>query len=127
MISKALLLTSAFFALIAVAIWAVLLRPVPTRTASGTIKQKTFKPAGTYWQYPAGSDRGFRTATPIPIAEAYVFEIATDAFDGPVFYSLNTIASRDFSQGQKVNISYRERGIPFLWKRLYVGDMTAGN
>jgi hypothetical protein len=125
MSSKFLLAVAIVFAVIAVAIWAVFLRPVPVETASGIITRKTFKPAGTYWQYPVGIDRGFRTATPIPIAEAYVFEIEIDGVQGPVFFSLNTVASQAFVVGQSVQIRYKTRVIPLLFKRLYVLDMSA--
>lgn len=122
---KFLLVVAIFFALVAVAIWAVFLRPAPVRAAIGMITKKTFKPAGTYWQYPAGVDRGFRTATPIPIAEAYVFELTVEGFDGPIFFSLNTVAGKAFGVGQRVRIRYKERVIPFLSKRVYVLDMSA--
>ena len=125
MSSKFLLAVAIVFAVIAVAIWAVFLRPVPVETASGIITRKTFKPAGTYWQYPVGIDRGFRTATPIPIAEAYVFELEIDGLQGPVFFSLNTVASQAFEVGQSVQIRYKTRVIPLLFKRLYVLDMSA--
>lgn len=87
--------------------------------------KKTFKPAGIYWQYPIDTNRGFRTAAPIPIAEAYVFEARVDGFGGPVFYSLNTVASQAFDVGTKVQIRYQERAIPFIWKRVYILDMSA--
>ena len=114
---------AAFFALVALAVWVVFLRPVPIRTALGKITGKAYKPAGTYWQYPAGLDRGFRTATPIPISEAYVFEIALPEYSGPVFFSLNTAAAQNFDTGQAVQLTFRERQIPFAGKRVYVLDM----
>jgi hypothetical protein len=120
---KFLFLIAGLFALTALAVWAVFLRPAPIRTALGKISGKTYKPAGTYWQYPAGLDRGFRTATPIPISEAYVFEIVLPEYGGPVFYSLNTGAARNFDIGQTVQLTFRERLIPFAGKRFYVMNM----
>ena len=122
---KFLLVVAIVFAISAVAIWAVFLKPVPVQTGLGTITKKTFKPAGTYWQYPAGLNRGFQMGTQIPIAEAYVFEFKMDRFEGPVFYSLNTGASKGCDVGQKVQIKYRERVIPFVMRRLYVLDMSS--
>jgi hypothetical protein len=121
---KLLLLVAIFFAVFAVGIWVVFLRPVPLKTVRGTIAKKTFKPAGTYWQYPVGANRGFRTATPIHVAEAYVFEVTVVGFENPIFYSLNTVASQAFEVGAKVQISYQERSIPFIWNRVYVVDMS---
>ena len=126
MYNKVLLSLSLFLAIIAVSTWLIFLRPVPIHAASGTITNKTFKPAGTYWQYPSDSTRGgFRMATPIPIAEAFVFEIKTDGFEGPIFFSLNTVASENFGIGQRVQIRYRIRGIPLVAKRVYVLDMSS--
>ncbi len=127
MSSRAFLSIAIFFAIAAAAIWAVFLRPIPVQAAFGRITKKTFKPEGTYWQYPAGLDRGFRTATPIPIAEADVFELALDGFEGPVFFSLNTVASKAFNLGQRVQVRYRQRIIPFVGKRIYVLDMISIN
>src|ERR1700761_4416646 len=96
---------------------------MPVRAGIGKIVNKSFKPAGTYWQYPAGADRGFRTATPIPIAEAYVFEIGLEPDGRRIFYSLNTVASKDYEVGQNVQINYQERTIPFTGTRVYVVSM----
>jgi hypothetical protein len=127
MSSKVLFVVAIFFAVASAAIWAVFLRPIPVQIAFGRITGKRFKPEGTYWQYPVGLDRGFRTATPIPIAEADVFELAIDGFAGPVFYSLNTVASKGFDVGQKIQIRYRERTIPLVGTRIYVLDMISKN
>jgi hypothetical protein len=122
---KFLFLVAIFFAFVVVAIWAMFLRPIPEQRAFGSITRKTFKPAGTYWQYPVSLDRGFRTATPIPIAEADVFELAIDGFEGPVFFSVNVVASKAFMVGQRIQIHYRERAIPFVGKRVYVLEMSS--
>jgi hypothetical protein len=121
---KLLFLVAILFAVLAGGIWVVLLRPVPLKAAIGTIIQKTFKPAGTYWRYPVGVSRGFRTATPIPVAEAYVFEVKVGRFESPIFYSLNSVASQAFEVGARVQIRYHERTIPLIWKRVYVVDMS---
>ena len=125
MSTKLLSLMAVFFAVCAGGIWVIFLRPVPLKTAKGMITDKTFKPTGTNWQYPSGLNRGFRTATPIPTAEAFVFEIRVDGFERPIFHSLNTVASQAFGVGARVQIRYQERGIPFIWKRVYVLDMSA--
>ena len=121
---KVLVFISVFFGIGAAAIWILFLRPVPVQTALGSITRKTFKPAGTYWQYPVGISRGFQLATQIPIAEADVFELAVDGFQGPVFFSLNTVASKTFAVGQRVQIRYKVRTIPFVSKRLYILEMA---
>jgi hypothetical protein len=103
----------------------MLLRPAAAHTALGTITGKKFKPAGTYWQYPVGADRSLRTATEIPIAEAYLSEIAADGLQSPLFFSSNVVASREFEVGRRVQIVYRRRGLPFIWSRIFVEKMMA--
>jgi hypothetical protein len=125
--AKILFFTSILFALLAMGTWLLFLRRAPVLTGSGVISKKTFKPAGTYWQYPVGADRSLRTATEIPIAEAYVFEIAADGLQEPLFFSLNIVASKDFEVGQKVRIVYRRRGLPFIWSRIFVEKIVAEN
>ncbi|TFG37659.1 MAG: hypothetical protein E4H46_01335 [Desulfobacterales bacterium] len=112
------------FAIVAVGIWFVFLRPVPLQKATGTITHKIFKPAGEHWQYPVGLNRDFLLPTKIPIAESYIFGIQIDGSgQAAVGYALNTVASKEFEVGNRVQIEYQERGIPLLWKRLYVLDM----
>jgi hypothetical protein len=111
------------FAIVAVGIWLVFLRPVPLQKATGTIKYKIFKPAGEYVQYPVGLNRGFMLPTKIPIAESYIFGIQIDGSGEVGGYALNTVASKEFEVGKRVDIDYQERSIPLLWRRLYVLDM----
>jgi hypothetical protein len=111
------------FALIAGLIWFTFLRPVPVQTAAGIIRSKSFKPAGEYWQQPAGNRDSFWTATRIPIAECYIFGIQVDERAGEARASLNTIESQAFNVGQRVRIEYVERGLPLIWKRVYVTGM----
>jgi hypothetical protein len=125
--SKMLFGVAILFALLAAGIWFAFLRPVSAESTVGTITRKTFKPAGTYWQYPVGADRSLRTATEIPIAEVYVFEIAAGGLHGPLFFSLNTIASKEFEVGQRVRIVYRRRGLLLLWSRIFVERMAPAN
>jgi len=112
-----------FFAIVAAGIWCVFLRRTPTHSATGRVTGKSFKPAGEYWQPPSGERSGFWTPTRIPIAECYVFEIQLDDRPMKVVYSVNTVAAREFDVGQRVVIEYVERGIPFVWKRIYVSTM----
>jgi hypothetical protein len=124
---KVLFAYAILFAVLAAGIYFAFLRQVSAESASAVITKKTFKPAGTFWQYPVGADRSLRTATEIPIAEAYVFEIAADGIQGSLFFSLNVVASREFEVGQRVRIVYRRRGLPFIWSRIFIEKMLAEN
>jgi hypothetical protein len=123
-LSPSLLLAFAGFRLVfSLSIWWVFLRPVPQKTAVGVITEKTYKPAGTYWQQPTGVGRSFWTPTRIPIAECFVFTVRLDGLPVEARVALNTVAARDFEIGQTVSIEYVERGLPLIWKRVYVRDM----
>jgi len=115
---------AAIFAVFAGGMWLVFLRPVERRTAQGTITHKIFKPAGQYVQYPVGMRDSFYSPSTIPIAECYVFAIHLDQPPLDVGYALNSIASRDFEVGQKVNLVYQERSVPFMGRRIYVLQMS---
>jgi hypothetical protein len=118
-------LVAGAFGTLAVVLWFLFVRPVPSAWAEGAIAGKTFKPADTYWQYPPGTRQGFRTANPIPVAESYVFEIHVPEFPGPAHYALNTVASEKFEVGQHVRVQYVRRGIAGIWSRVWVLDMKS--
>ena len=101
-----------------------LVRSSGERTATATILSKTFRDASTYTQHPVGGDRGMRTPTQIPIAESYTFELRVDGVAQPVRASFNTVKSRPFEVGQRVRVRLVRRGLPPLWSRLLVTDMT---
>jgi hypothetical protein len=105
--------------------WLVFLRPAATKAAQGVITYKVLKPAGQYVQYPTFTGGSFYTPNIIPIAECYVFVIQVDPLAASLGYSLNTVASARFEVGQKVNIQYQERGLPGIWRRIYVTSMSA--
>ena len=100
---------------------------VPRRPARGVVTQKIFKPASTYWQQPTGMRNGFWTPVRIPIAESFVFAVRLDEQGGDrpgeAWYSANVVEAEAFEVGQRVEIEYEQRGVPGLWKRVYVVDM----
>jgi hypothetical protein len=98
-------------AAIALLVWSAYLRPVPRQTSAGVIVQKVFQPAGTYTQQPSGIRGGFWTATRIPIPESYLFLIRLEGHPDDLRYALNTVAARDFAVGQRVTVTYEERGL----------------
>jgi hypothetical protein len=118
--TNVMIVVAIVFALISGLIWFTFLRPVPVQTALGVIRSKSFKPAGEYWQQPAGNREGFWIPTRIPIVECYVFGILVEGQTGEARVSLNTIASQAFNVGQRVQIEYVERGLPRVWRRISV-------
>lgn len=118
-----LLIFAAICAVFALLLWFVFLRPVARKTAQGVITHKIFKPAGQYVQYPVGMRSAFFTPSRIPIAECYVFTIQVDDLAADVAVALNTLASEEYTVGQKVKIQYEERSLAGIWRRVYVRQM----
>jgi len=121
--AKFYLVVAVVFGLAGGVIWLAFLRPVAEQVRAGTILAKRFRPAESYSQQQPGISRGMRTATEIPIAEHDVLEIAIDGRDGSVSHALNRTAGRSFSVGQRVRVTYVERGFGLFWRRVYVLDV----
>jgi hypothetical protein len=123
--SKVLFVTALIFAFLALGTYVTLLSPAAAHTALGTITGNLNRQAliGSIQL----ADRSLRTATEIPIAEAYVFEIAADGLQSPLFFSSNVVASQEFEVGQRVRIVYRRRGLPFIWSRIFVEKTVPEN
>jgi hypothetical protein len=115
---------AAFLIAVGAAVWFALIRRGPELTAFGTILRKGYLSPTTYIQQPVEVNRSFRTPREIPIAESYSFELRLDGVTDPVRASFNTVKSRQFEVGQKVRVQYVRRGIPPLWHRITVLDMT---
>ena len=101
-----------------------LLRRGPEQTALATVLSKGYMAGSTYVQQPVGANRGFTAPTNVPIAESNTFELRVDGLEKPVRASFNTVKSRQFEVGQRVRVRLVRRGIPPLWSRLLVVDMT---
>ena len=114
----------AMLALVACALWFGGVRRGPEQTVLGTIASKGYVQGGTYVQVPVGANRGFNTPTDIAVAESNTFELRLDGVPGVVRASFNTVKSRQFEVGQRVRVQFVRRGLPPLWRRVTVVDMT---
>jgi hypothetical protein len=110
---------------VAVLLWFGFIRRTPEQTALGTIASKGYVQGGTYTQVPIGANRGFNTPNRIAIAESNAFEVQLDGVPELVRASFNTVKSRQFEVGQRVRVQYIRRGLPPLWQRIMIVDMTA--
>ncbi len=116
-----LFILAAVLAVFAIAMWIVFLRPAATVTATGVISSKTFKPAGEYVQYPAGLRRdSFYSPNRIPIAECYILIIHVDELAADVGYAANIPEAETYEVGQRVTLRYQVRGIPGIWRKVFV-------
>ena len=110
--------------ILAAGIWFVLVRPVRARSELGTIAGKTFQPSRPYTRVRSGPRREFWSEEKFQIPDSYVFAIRLDD-TSEVHYRLDATAAAEFSIGQKVRVRLEERGIPLLWKRMYVREIAA--
>ena len=112
---------AAICAVFAIGMWLAFLRPAETKLATGVITSKTFKPAGEYAQYPGGLNRSsFYAPNKIPIAECYILIIHVDDLAADVGYAANIPEAENYQVGQHVSLRYQERGIPRLWRKVFV-------
>ena len=109
-----------FFGLVSLGIYLVFLRPVARQSGAGEITAKTFRPGGTHLQQHPGIGRGFRTPTPIAIAESYSFEIRLDDSREVIRTALDIEQANDFEVGDRVSVEYERRGVPGVWGRVNV-------
>jgi len=123
--TKVLLLCASVFGLAALCIGCVFLRTSQPKTAFGIIRSKTGYGGGTYSQQQVGMQRGFRTATQIPTAPSYSFEVEVEGLPEKARCSLNTDAATAFEVGQRVRVEYIVRGMKPIWSRIFVTRMEA--
>lgn len=111
-------------ALFAGVMWFAFIRKVPEQTALATILSKGDVAAGTHVQQRTGPGGTPSTPNVIQLAPANTFELRIDGRDEPVQASFNTTKSRAFEPGQRVRVQFVMRGLPPLWQRVTVTEMT---
>ena len=107
--------------------WFGFIRSVPQQAALGTILSKGEMAGRTYVQQRTGQGGVPTTPNLIELAPANTFEISLDGRADPVYASFNTVMGQAFQPGQRVRVQYTIRGIPLLWHRVTVTDMTAAD
>ena len=121
--AKLLIFCAVLLALVSLLIGCVFLKTSPARTGTGVIRAKTGYGGGTYSQQQVGAQRGFRTASQIPIAPSYTFEVELEGVPDRATCSLNTDAAKEFEVGQKVKVEYIVRGMKPIWSRVFITRM----
>jgi hypothetical protein len=121
------LIVAAAFLMLALGIWFVFLRPATLQTATGVIRSKTFEPAGEYVQYQPGSRQGFYAPTTILTSEHFVIGIQVPGRSSELRYAANPTEASGLEIGQEVRIEYQERGVPPIWRRVYVVTLKRPN
>jgi hypothetical protein len=122
--------TFAFAVLLASAagtMWFAFVRRVPEHTAVGTILSKGEMAGGTYVQQRSTQGGAATAPNLITTPPSNTFEIKLEGRDEPVYASFNTVKSRGFEPGRRVRVLYAIRGVPFVWQRVTVIDMTGAD
>jgi hypothetical protein len=118
------LVAIAVLTVLVVLLWLAFLRHVPDETGAATIVEKSFRGPRTYTQEMVGAERGLRGPSKIPLAESYAFKLQVDGTSQLASASFNLVKSRQFELGQRVAVRYVRRGLPPLWQRILVLDIT---
>ena len=118
------LIGAGFLATFAGVMWFGFIRHAPEQTALGTIVSQGEMAGRTYVQQRTGQGGTPTTPNVIALAPASTFELKLEGRDDPVYASFNTVKGRGFAPGQRVKVQYVMRGIPPVWQRVTVTDMT---
>lgn len=119
MFTRGSIIKISFLLVLAISIWAIMLRSVDRKTGTAKITGKYFVKASTYTQQ---LSKG-RTNT-IPIAEQYHLDLKIEGVDKLSGISVNVIEEKNYVIGQQVTITYEERGIPVIWQYIDVLTVT---
>ncbi len=118
---------AAVFLIAAALIWYVLVRPVPEKTATGVIIGKQFQPAENVERSVPRTTRGldrYPQVIKYNLPDRYLLDIRIDQVNTVVQFAYPALPNQNYEIGQHVNVTYLERGIPHLWKRIYVKDIS---
>lgn len=109
--------------LFAVAIWYGSVRPLTPLLTSGVIVDKAWLPARTIKRIQGGPRNEAWSQQEIKIPESYLFDLEVTGMPRMQF-SLAAPAAKSYAVGQRVKIRYVERGIPPVWRRIQVTEMS---
>ena len=107
----------------AILIWYALVRPVPETISSGVITDRTFRSEQIVEK---SVPRSFRNIEHYPLHKKYtlpdrcVYQIRLEDKRMEVSFSMPAFEGQELAVGQRVQVVYIERSIPFLWEKIYV-------
>lgn len=111
----------------AVAIWYVLVRPVPEQTAVGVVVDRSFQEAERVEKSAPHTGRVVETGprqTAYTLPDRHVYTIRLDGYVVPARYALTHAGEPAFEVGDRVQVHFRARHIPFVGQRLYVQEVS---
>lgn len=123
--TQSLLVVAVLAALLSAVLFLVFVRPAAQRSEQGIVIDKTFEDERTITHMNAGPRREFWSTNRFKIPAGYLFTIRLNSGRGEVYYLLERTAGEPFQVGQRVTVTYDERGISPLWKKRYVRCLAA--
>lgn len=111
-------------------LWYMLIRRVPEQTAVGTIAGQSFAESERVEKLVPQTGRAVETGprrTAYTLPDRHVYTLQLDGREAPIQHSIQSIGKPQFEIGQRVEVLYQERYIPFLGSRVYVRDISLPN
>ena len=111
----------------AILIWYVLVRPVQEKATTGQIVGRAFRSKETVEKTVPRTSRSlehYPKETKYTLPDRYIYTIRLDEEGSEVRYSMPALEHLKLENGQKVKVVYLERSIPFIWKKIFVKEIT---
>jgi hypothetical protein len=106
-------------------IYFVLVRPVPSQTAKGVITSKSFQQERDMSRVMVGPRRESATTIRRTSPAGYVFAIRLDNGGGDIRHFLPRSTGNEFQIGQRVSVTYDERGLRPFWTKRFARSVTS--
>ena len=115
---------AALASIAAATLFSVFVRSTEALPAVGTIVAASLEQPRTSPRLNASPRREDWSVSERKIPESYRFIIKLDHPQAEVRYLLEKVAGERFQPGDRVTITYEERGVPPLWTKRYVRSMA---
>lgn len=108
-------------------VWYALVRPVAEKSGTGIITDRTFRAAE---RVERSTPQTIRSLDRYPqelkyrLPDRYVLDIRLENKNRIVRFWVPALPSQSVEIGQRVNVVYLERRIPFLWEKIYVKQIN---
>lgn len=109
-------------ALFAGVMWFAFLRQVPEKAARARIVSKEAYGPYSITSHPNG--QAYWNSRTLHIPGGFRFGIEVPGSAKLFAYGLDSLAAREFTIGQEVEVRYEERGLPPFWKKMQVKSMA---
>ena len=99
-------------------------RPAASRVGMGTIIAKSFEDARTMQRPNVSARRQDWSVSERNLPEGFLITIRLDDPAAEVHYRMEKVAAGRFEVGERVSVRFEERGVPPLWSKRYVREIT---